>query len=258
MTALTRLFIALLIPPVVFAGTLLEEAKKDYHLQVDKYRETYEDFEVKSAQYQQLQTFAAEEALVTSAKDMLMSRIEVWWAYWQTLKVEVSETNNFTEGKKEELAVSLEKEQGFLQEHRLALQNMTTLPELRLSAPVINNKADAYSLLALQTVSQTRIARLKTAVIELQAFTLTLEEAVNIQIRQETERDFRLRGITEVKNTLNTAQVNLLNLEADPKFSRQKPTTNIYSDLTKSISPIYQEVERSFKLLKELSQGIEL
>lgn len=189
-------FLTLLVP-VVMALTPVEQARNEFVNQYDLYRTVYTEFQLKNNQYKSNPTFAREEELVVAAKEMVLQRNQVWWAYFQALKVEVAENLGLKDDLKSGLQSNLQNEQNNLDQAKTTITSIENREDLMTQALNINNKAADYFGIGIYTEAYLRQAKIDYAASELTSFGKAIRQAAGSQILDPEVKSARIRGIEE-------------------------------------------------------------
>lgn len=244
---------------VVFASELLSQAERDFQFQLEKYRDEYRSFDLKRGQYQNLQTFASQDELVAAARVMLLRRADVWYAYLQALRVRVSEADGFPNIERDmwisqivnwEVALSAQKE---------LVNKADNKDALLAAAQNLDTQGPALQSFSYELTAYLEWSYLQSNITQIHMVADKLKEAVATQILDADVRNTRLRGFDEVNKSLSLAQNTLNTVRAEKlHFGQGYDLSGDYKKAMDEFTPSYQQIQRSYQLIKELSLGIEL
>lgn len=244
--------------PVV-ASELLDKARSDYDFQLEKYRDEYRAFDLKKTQYQNLETFATLEELVSTAKAMLHRRDEVWYTFLQALRIEILETDGFDNTERADIAGQIEAEQGYIKDHQKLIENATTKEDLLPLAKEFNDKRIELETLSYEGMALVTHAKIKQSINLLTSFNDKIMKAAEVQIRDSTVRTSRIRGLEEMKRIIDLADSELEKVKKERFiFKNAYSPKDTYEKAMEELVTVYTHVVRADKLAQELSKGIEL
>ncbi len=242
----------------VMATTAVDQAREQYRREFEVYRQNDASFTVKKGQYDSSPTFAHEQELIEAARTMLLARAQLWWSYWQALKVEVAEVPGLDETVRGKLISQLDESQRFLDDNKSVVAVNASRSGLLTLAQEVNRQDSKNHVLAYSTLGLIHKARLYYALAQTLEFATQLEQRVEQQIRDEALRDARVRGIAETK---------MLLMQALERVGGEVITTEDYSTAYRpqrqfektvgNLNPSYDQLKQSFALLTELAKGIE-
>jgi len=244
--------------PRTNAQSLTQKAQEDYFFQLEKYRDEYKEYLIKKGEFENLDTFATQEALVAAAKTMLHRRAEVWWTFLQALRTEMVESEGFLGDDKEKITLELEEIQTSIRDHQELLEPITTRQELLAEATVFNKRNQELIGISHKTLSSLLLQKINLTILNMEEFNTTLKEAVTIQVRDPNDKEIRLRGVEEVTNLLNSCKTEIQEQYVELGWSSgEKRTSFAYDNVKRDLAPTYRKIERVNSLLNELSKGLD-
>lgn len=258
-----RIFFVLVVvmviaPCKIEASELYDRAVADYDFQINEYRKAYADYVLKKEQFVAVDSFANQEELVVSARNMLLLRGKVYEVYWQALSTLLFETDGIDPVIRQELETTVRDNQAQLIDHQALLSNKTTIEELMGEASWLNNLSKTYVNTAYELILNVKVARLHRSLLELEGYVPTLEENINQQIRDPQFKESKLRGVGEVANILASARVDFQAVVDKYVLKEKRNYEAAHDDMTKELKPAYDKVRQVYQLVSELSQGTEL
>jgi hypothetical protein len=243
--------VGLILPQQVGATTLTA-----YQTSLDKYRTAYGDFEVKRGFFNQNQTFAAEESLVTAARQLLLSRVDVWNNYfdYQINQLSVPELDDETLA--ENHRGTLKNQVEWLNSESREISTITTRSPLLISAIRLNALKDQYASLAYQTNVITVYGRMHFATKRLIDFNQALKERVESQNLNESEKQTKLRGLSVARERLSTLQTTIDEEKAEQLNRLAYSGSEVYSQLIESTQGLFGELSQINGIHEELADGV--
>jgi hypothetical protein len=172
----------------------LEQGKRDYLNQVGLYRTSYSTFAVKRDTYNRSGTFAAQEDLVTAAREMLTARAVSWWNYFEVLLIQMETHAGIDEGQKSQLISSLAEHQEWLTQHKEWLNLITTKSALLEEAQSLNSLSETFTVVSYQTLITLKVADLRAAIATLEMASNRSREAVLLQVKEVQKPGNALAG----------------------------------------------------------------
>jgi hypothetical protein len=239
------------------AGELLAQARADFDYQMDAYRDTHADFVLKRAQFEAADSFANQEALVTSSKTMLLARKEVWWTYWQAVRIEMLEEDGLEAEIKTRLVGDVERVQGYLKLYGDELFQKDSREDLLSLAVELNDKDQEYSDMSYQISAELLYGRFTYAIEQLKAFSTLLRSSIEVQIRDQQVRQVKVRGLDEVDAVLNRLSEQAEELNSLTHKESYLDRIGLFKELIDKATPMFTDLNRSVKLLREMSKGME-
>jgi hypothetical protein len=148
------------------------------------------------------------------------------------------------------------------QQFLTANQGVVTLTASRSGlltlAQEVNQKDSSNHVLAYTTLGLLHKARLYHAIAQTLEFANGLEQRVQVQVRDETTRTARLRGIAETKVVLTDAleKVGGETITTENYTVAYRPQRQ-FEKTVGNLKPHYDQLSQAYALLTELSTGIE-
>jgi hypothetical protein len=227
-----------------------------YQASLDKYRTSYSDFEVKRGFFSQNQTFAAEESLVTAARLLLLTRIDVWTNYfgYQIGQLSVPELSGDTLA--ENHSGTLKNQVEWLQKESIEINTITTRSPLLTSATNLNAQKDPFASLAYQTNVITVYGRMHFATKRLIDFNQALKERVESQNLLENDKQTKLRGLSVARVRLSTLQTTIEEERTEQLNRLAYSGSEVYPQLIESTQGLYGELSQINGIHEELADGV--
>lgn len=258
-----RIFILVVVVTAIFstktqASELYDQAVSDYDFQINEYRKAYADYVVKKEQFIAVDSFANQEELVVSARNMLLLRGKVYEVYWQALRTLLFEAEGIDTVIRQELETTVSNNQAQLVDHQTLLSSKTTIEELMSEATWLNNLSKSYVNTAYELILNVKVARLHRSLLELEGYVPKLEENINQQIRDPQLKESKLRGVGEVANILTSARVDFQSVVDKYVLKEKRNYEAAHDDMAKELKPVFNKVRQVYQLVSELSLGTEL
>jgi len=249
-TVISKILVEIGLIGIVLAAT------EDYRLSFDEYRASYSDYEVKQADFGRLKTFAAEEAYVTSAREMLRLRSQTWLAYWQNSVSQIDKINNFTQEQKDFWQKYLVVETNRLNDNSQVLMIDKTLGQLAATTNEINQQKDNYYKKAFEINVEIIYGNLLDATLELKKINQELFDKASAQSIEETKKESVMRGLRSNLDKLGSTEVNLMVLRND--FLEKADGSNIddLESITLEFMPEYNQLTQIMSLTQELAEVV--
>lgn len=243
----------------VRASDLFDQAQKDYSFQLEKYRDAYRDFDLKRGQYHNLQTFASQDSMVKAAATMLSHRDEVWYAYLQDLRVQLSETDGLQPALKDVLVQKIVDWEAVVTANKDQATQATTIEAVTQVAQSLDTQGVVMQSFGYEVAANVVWGHIQSSITHANDLSLQLKAAVSKQIYDETVKTTRLNGFTEVDKSLALAQSTLDSVRAERmQFGSAYDVSTEYKKVVDELTPAYEQVQRASTLLHELSAGVEL
>lgn len=252
------LFLLLLNFSKVNASEVYDEALTTYDSSLNIYRNDYEDYLLKREQFEKIDSFANQEDLVLAARNMLLSRSQVWLAYWRALRILLIETPGVEKEYTQELVTMMDRHEDELKDHTERLETLKTKEELNGEAIWLNDLKDDYESDAYKVLLHIRMARYHWALTQMEAFVPILEENIEIQIRNESTKKAKLRGLDEVSSIIETSRTEMIPVVEKYIKLERMDYEKAYENMVKELGKSYANTFRSIKLIVEISEGTEL
>lgn len=244
---------------VVQASQALDKAKADYQYQLDTYRSAYDEFLLKRTQFENTSSFANQEEMVKAAKDMLTRRARVWKTYWQVLRVDTWETEGLNPAMRDELIGEIDEIQVLLNEHEINIPGINNREPLLAEAIAINLEDLRFENSSYKVLFELEMARFDWAMRQLKEFHNTLDAAIEVQVRSNSEKQLKKRGLEEVISIINRLGEVYDEIGEDLRRpNKTRKYIKIYKNMVDELSPYYSDMIRVNDLLVEISEGIEL
>jgi hypothetical protein len=241
---------------LVHADERYDQAVQDYLYQLEQYRASYNDFQLKREQFNKIDSFANQEVLVSATKVMLTLRAKVWHTYWQALKSDVSTVEGIDGTIRQHLITNLESVQQFAQSHEATVSALTDRDDLLEEGVRLNEYKQDYNNLVYRTLLELRIARFHWALLQLEDFAPILRNNIGIQIRDAGLREQKLRGMNEVEQLLDVSREQYGQVIAEYyKVKQIRNYENKYEEVMEQLEPVYDPMKRAQQLMSELAEG---
>lgn len=239
-------------------STDLQNAKNDFDFQLDIYREAEKQFQIYKRDYEQNNTFANQELLVSAAREFLEQRAKTWDTYWQAVRIDILEQEDLPTDLSSSLSASIHTEQELLKKHQIDLKSISTRENLLSEALIFNDKSNIYKDLAYKSLAASQIGSIRTAEKEIKAFMNQVKKAGLVQIRDTSIRDERLRGIDETIKSLDQAGSKTSEL-IEKYFTQEKNfNDNTFEKINEELIIIFNQLTQAHQRASELSSDLEL
>lgn len=233
-----------------------QQAVADYNFQLDQYRSSYNDFRLKREQFNNIDSFANQEALVAASKSMLTLRAKVWQTYWQALWTDVTDTEGMDGTIRSKLTEEIEGYRRELATHEATLSASVARDELLEAGEWLNDQDKNYQNTLYKTALEIRIARFHWALLQLEAFVPILRNNVEIQIRDTSVKNQKLRGLDEVEQLLTSSREQYSKIiEAYYKREEIRDYKNSSEEIVKNLSGAFEPLRRAQQLVSEIAKG---
>lgn len=229
----------------------------DYQRSFDAYRQAYSVFEVDQADYTKTQTFAAEEALINSAREMLLFRADSWLNYWKTLAARYATVASAADESRSNWKSFFEAENIWLTEHKTGLTQQKVRKGLLEETNKLNNLKEGYSIKAYQMNVEIISGKMKDAIIQVRKVNEVLLDKAKAQQMSPDQQETIIRGLTANIERLNQ-------LEADAAVVRQDfinqsgfADEGEFTSISQDFSPLYQQLRQLTSITRELAKDIQ-
>ena len=255
--SLLLVFLMIFVSADVYASQALDRAQRDYQFQLDTYRGAYDEFVLRRTDFENNSSFANQEVMVLAAKEMLMKRAKVWQTYFQVMKVKLWEVEGMDEELKNDLIGQLDDNVVMLNENETSIETLDTRVPLLQAANVINAKEDEFNNLSYQIIMELTLARFKWAVQQLRVFNAEIDAALDVQVRNNSERQLKKRAVGEVNLILDGLDEKFVEVD---KVAHKQTGTQKYSSryprVIEALSPLYSDMLRAYSIVDEVTQEL--
>jgi hypothetical protein len=236
----------------------VKQAKEEFVKSGVDYQEALDTFNVDKQQYDQIPTNANMETLIAAFKKMVTARTRVWWTFFQGLKVDTSLSTTITAEKKQTITTAIDEQQNSLQDHITKLGTLTDREAILKEVADFKGKSDLFNQIYYPMLVQLKIAKMKRANQEMQNFQQQLATLIPEQIIISQDREQRLRGLADASAQLTQIQTEIETTEKETDSAKQNQAYYLYDNAIKEMNVTYPKIIKTYNLLKELANGIEL
>lgn len=227
--------------------------KATYQAQLENYLYQEKLYRIAYDQYKQLQTLVSIEDLTQKAKNLGLSRDEVLISYLDLLRLNLIATEGIELSLKSKHLSQLESVIVYLKEHQENLKNLNERDQVSASlAAFANDQKDlnkqAEEILVLLSIGNLQMIYDKSAVLKKDIDTY-LEKQGTLELPAIS------RASDETNRSLNSAKLKLDAFWAETLNRGERTTwylSRFYSDLPRTLNPIYVNLSQSISYLSEL------
>lgn len=239
------------------AGAVMASEIDDYQRSFDNYRQAYSAFEIKKADYAKSPTFAAEEALINSAREMLLLRSDSWSNYWKTMAFSYGTVTSAPETDKSAWKGFFDGEISWLAGHKSMLLEKKVRKELLGEASLLNNRNGAYMSKAVEVNVEIISGRMKDAINQVRQLNATLlDKAKNQKIGTE-QQAAAIRGLESNLERLGQVETDLAIIRQDFMDESEFVDKEQFVTISQDFVPLYQQMEQIMSVTRELSKDIQ-
>lgn len=260
MSEFTKLVTCGLVGVIVSALTKVDvwaAEMDDYQRSFDSYRAAYSVFEVNRADFNQSQTFAAEENLVNSAKNMLVFRADSWSDYWKLVYSRFTTVSSASDDVKANWKSFFDTQTAWLSNHKDAVMRQKTRDGLLEVAHQLDAQKESYLSQAFGLNVEVVSGRLADAINQVRELNQTLLKKASMQISDASKREAIITGLNSNLERLNQLEYDMAVIKQDFVDESTFADTNRFSTIGEDFKPLYQRLTQLMAVTRELSGSVQ-
>lgn len=249
--------IGMVVIEAVGAMSVVAGDWEDYQRSFDLYREAYATYQIHKEDYVQAQTFAAEEKLIQSAKNMLMFRDDTWTHYWEITYNRYATITGATDKNKINWKTYVETETAWLAQHKAELAAQKTRNNLLKVANQLDVKNEDYVSKAFQINVDIVSGKLSEAIEQVKTLNKTLIDKAKNQNIDSNQQDVIVTGLNSNIERLNQLQFDAEIIKQDFLDEAGFADVNRFTTIVDDFKPLHQKLIQIMAVTRELSGNIQ-
>lgn len=238
----------------------LEQLKRDYFFQVEKYHEAEEKFNFERAEFKKLDTLASQEDAIAAMKQLMIARAITLRSYLATVERQVYDANNIDSSIKTDALQKLQQAQLKLKTHEEEVPNLFDKNNVLSTSREFETEIDSIFEAQYRGLALISINRVQSALDNLVEVSNQFENQIITQIQDESFKAANIRGLKEVSEQINIARESLETANNTYKTFSEEEKSNkfrqIYSTCIADLGPAHTSSQRAIDFLIELERGL--